>query len=217
MNWEWIQKTEEFLKKTYDTGTFLRENPAQRAYRLEHSYRVANIAGHIARREGFDETLAVMAGLLHDVGYGTDWASEEMWKEHGRIGAAMARPFLVELGLDNKAVNDICYGIAIHVDDVADFDWVRSPFCETVGDADNLDRFDAYRIYETLQTQGFSTLSLEEKRELVSTMLEKLCRLKGIPLGTSTATTMWLQRLEDYTAFYQKLERQLEASGGILP
>ncbi len=216
MNQEWIKKTEEFLKKTLSSGTYLRENPAQLSYRLEHSYRVANIAKTIAEKEGFDVTLAVMAGLLHDVGYGADWASEEMWKEHGRLGAVMARPFLTELGLTPEQVGDICYGIAIHVDDLADFAWERTPFCETVGDADNIDRFDAYRIYETLEYQQFSQLPLSEKQEKVATMLEKLHRLKIIPFGTPTATALWLQRLDYYISFYQKLEQQLKNSGGIL-
>lgn len=217
MNMEWIEQTEAFLKQTLSSGTYLQKNPAQLRYRLEHSYRVANIAKTIAEKEGFDVTLATMAGLLHDVGYGTDWASEDLWKEHGRIGAAMARPFLVDLGLSEQQVGDICYGIAIHVDDVADFPWERTAFCETVGDADNIDRFDAYRIYETLEYQHFSELTLEEKREKVTAMLEKLHRLKTIPFATPTATAMWVQRLEDYIAFYQKLERQLATSHAILP
>ena len=210
-----IEKTETFLKDTLAASTYLRSHPADRDYRLEHSYRVANIAKTIAEKEGFDVTCAVIAGLLHDIGYGTDWASEELWKEHGRVGAAMARPFLVELGLSEKQVGDICYGIAIHVDDKADFQWERTPFCETVGDADNIDRFDAYRIYETLEYQKFSQLPLEDKREKVTSTIEKLTRFKGLKLGTATAKELWLQRLDYYMGFYGKLKAQLDSSSSI--
>ena len=93
------------------------------------------------------------------------------WVNHGRRSAQIARIFLEKLDLTAEQINDICFGIAIHVDDQADFEWTRSAFCETVGDADNIDRFDAYRIYETLQNQNFSAMKLPEKGEIVHQML----------------------------------------------
>ena len=64
-----IKKTEAFLKETFAASTYLQENPTERDYRLEHSYRVANIAKAIAEAEGFDVTYAVIAGLLLDIAY----------------------------------------------------------------------------------------------------------------------------------------------------
>ena len=203
------------MKETFSASGHLREHPAERDYRLENSYRVANIAKTIAEREGFDVTHAVIAGLLHDIAYCEEMTTEEDWKNHGRRSAAIARPFLVGLGLPADAVNEICYGIAIHVDDQADFEWKPSAFCETVGDADNIDRFDAYRIYETLQSRHFSELPLTEKRDQVEATLEKLNRLKSLKLGTSTACGIWEQRIEYYISFYEKLKQQLAASNGI--
>lgn len=69
LNRELIQKTENFLKQKFDAGLYLNAHPEAKAYRLEHSYRVANIARELAREEGFDETEAVIAGLLHDIAY----------------------------------------------------------------------------------------------------------------------------------------------------
>ncbi len=204
------------MKETFSASAYLLEHPGERDYRLEHSYRVANIAKTIAKREGFDVTHAVIAGLLHDIAYCEEMTTREARKNHGRRSAAMARPFLESLGLPTDTVNEICYGIAIHVDDQADFEWRRSPFCETVGDADNIDRFDAYRIYETLQSQHFSELPLAEKRENVETTLEKLNRLRSMKFGTTTACEIWAQRIEYYSSFYQKLRRQLANSSGIL-
>ena len=213
---ERIARTEAFLKKTFAESTYLKDHPAERDYRLEHSYRVANIAKRIAEAEGFDGTYAVLAGLLHDLAYCEEMVSREDWANHGRRSAAMARPFLESLGLPADGVNEICYGIAIHVDDEADFEWERSPFCETVGDADNIDRFDVYRIYETLETRKFSEMSLEEKRETVTAAIEKLTRFKEMKLGTATAKALWLQRLDYYIGFYEKLNAQLDNSTTIL-
>ena len=211
-----IAKTEAFLKDTFTASTYLRSHPADRDYRLAHSYRVANIAKAIAEAEGFNVTYAVIAGLLHDIAYCEEMVSREDRMNHGRRSAAIARPFLESLGLPADAVNEICYGIAIHVDDEADFEWERTPFCETVGDADNIDRFDAYRIYETLEYLKFSEMRLEDKCEKVAATIDKLNRFKEMKLGTATAKNLWLQRLDYYIGFYDKLKAQLDYSTEIL-
>lgn len=216
MNREIIAKTEVFLKDTFDASPYLQNHPTERDYRLEHSYRVANIAKDIAEAEGFAVTYAVIAGLLHDIAYCEEMQTREDWQNHGRRSAAIARPFLESLGLSADALNEICYGIAIHVDDKADFEWERTPFCETVGDADNIDRFDAYRIYETLEYLKFSQMSLDDKREKVASTIEKLTQFKEIKLGTVTAKNLWLQRLDYYIGFYEKLKAQLASSSDIL-
>ena len=201
MNMELIQQTEAFLKDTFTASIWLTANPVEREYRLEHSYRVANLAKMIAEQEHFNVTYVVMAGLLHDIAYCEEMHTAEDRMNHGRRSAAIARPFLERLQLPEDAIQEICYGIAIHVDDQADFQWKRTPFSETVGDADNLDRFDVYRIYETLQYNQFSELPLQEKQTLLGSTLEKLKRLRGMPLGTTTAKQLWQKRLDYYIGF----------------
>ena len=216
MNLELIAKTEAFLKQTFDDSVCLQSDPTARDYRLEHSYRVANIAKSIALAENFDVTYAVIGGLLHDIAYCEEMHSREDWKNHGRRSAAIARPFLESLGLPAEAVNEICYGIAIHVDDEADFEWERTAFCETVGDADNIDRFDVYRIYESLQSMQFRQMPLREKRERVNSIMEKLDSYKEMKLGTNAAKKLWLERLDYQLGFYEKMKMQLENSSSIL-
>ena len=216
MHTESIKKTEAFLKDTFAASSHLQANPADRDYRLEHSYRVANIAKAIAEAEGFNVTYAVIAGLLHDISYCEEMVTRQDRMNHGRRSAAIARPFLESLGLPADAINEICYGIAIHVDDEADFQWERTPFCETVGDADNIDRFDAYRIYETLEYLKFSEMSLDDKREKVASTIDRLTKYKEIKLGTATAKKMWLGRLDFYIQFYEKLKAQLDGSTSII-
>ena len=67
MNKEIINNTEAFLRETFANSTCLQLNPSEAEYRLEHSYRVANIAKEIALAEGFDVTQAVVAGLLLNI------------------------------------------------------------------------------------------------------------------------------------------------------
>ena len=216
MDYGMIEKTEAFLKDTFHASSYLQSYPAELDYRLEHSYRVANIAKIIAEAEGFNVTYAVIAGLLHDIAYCEEMATREDRLNHGRRSAAIARPFLETVGLSSNVVNDICYGIAIHVDDEADFSWERPPFCETVGDADNIDRFDAYRIYETLEYLKFSQMKLEDKQKTVNSTIDRLTKYKDMKLGTVTANKLWLQRLDYYIGFYEKLKAQLDNSTTII-
>ncbi len=211
MNRDLVGKTEAFLKEKLDGGEYLAAHPEAKAYRLEHTYRVANIGRSIAREEGFDETEAVIACLLHDVSYCEEFG-ENGWKEHGRRAAAIARPFLETLGLPQERINDICFGIAIHVDDEADFPGERTPFALSVGDADNIDRFDVYRIHEILAKDLFIEKSIDEKLDYIEKRLARLKELRDLPMGTKTAERIWRERLSFYIQFFEKLLLQLESS-----
>ena len=206
-----ICRTEEFLKEKLNEGGYLSAHPQDKAYRLEHSCRVANIGRLIARNEGFDETEMTVACLLHDVSYCEDFG-EDGWKEHGRRAAQIARPFLETLGFPKDRIEEMCYGIAIHVDDEADFPGEKTPFALTVGDADNIDRFDVYRIHEGLCYDHFLEMSFEDKRANVERRLERLRRLIDMPMATKTAEKLWKERLSFYISFFEKLASQLENS-----
>ena len=183
MNTDFISKTEAFLKQKFDDSKYFAEHADEKAYRLEHSYRVANIGRQIAAKEGFDETEMVIACLLHDVSYCEDF-DDDGWKDHGRNAAKIARPFLEELGLAQDRINDMCYGIAIHVDDEADFEGERTPFALTVGDADNIDRFDAYRIHEGL---CYETLGVKSSMSLSSFSLSVSIETASATLASTSA------------------------------
>ena len=214
LNRELTEKAEAFLKRKFDAAVYLNAHPDAKAYRLEHSYRVANIARQIAQREGFDETELVIAGLLHDVSYCEEFG-EAGWIEHGRRAARIARPFLTELGLKEARVDEICFGIAIHVDDEADFPGERTPFALSVGDADNIDRFDVYRIHESLTGDGFLGMALPQKLQYAQKRLSRLRELLDLPMGTKTAEELWRSRLSFSISFYEKLAEQLRCSEGV--
>lgn len=207
-----IEKTKAFLLEKFDENPYFHEHPEEKAYRLEHTMRVANLGEAIARAEGLDVEALVLACLLHDLGYCEEYKDHEDALNHGRRSAAIARPFLESLGLEPERIQEICFGIAIHVDDKADFKGERTPLALSVSDADNLDRFDAFRIYQGLEFKTYSKISLDEKREMVISTLERLARYLKMELGTDFATQLWRERITFYQTFYQKLLAQIEQS-----
>ena len=176
-----IEKAAAFLREQFENSAYLKLDPTQKNYRLEHAYR-------------------------------EPMASQEAWQDHGRTAARIARPFLETLDLTAEQVQEICYGIAVHVDDKADFSGENTVFARTIGDCDNLDRYDAYRIYETLENDGYSKLSLEEKKKLVERRLEGFSRCLEMELATRTASEIWQEEMKFALAFYERLQKQLENS-----
>ena len=59
-------------------------------------------------------------------------------------------------------------------------------------------------------------MSLDEKKAKVTGTIEKLNSLKEMKLGTATAKNLWLQRLDYYIGFYEKMMAQFENSTAIL-
>ena len=205
-----IEEADRFLREELAKIAGYRDGTARMAeYRIEHSWRVAHIGQHIARAEGFDPERTTVACLLHDIGYSVDFASAEEHRSHGRCGARIARPFLLGLGYADAEVNEMCFGIAIHVDDKADFEGERTPLAVTVGDADNIDRFDAFRLYETLSHVDYRNLSLLEQRQHLEARLLRLGKLKTMPFGTATADGMWQDKLDYQIGFLERLRQQV--------
>ena len=181
-------------------------------YRYEHSLRVASIALDIAKKEGLDEDRCYIGALLHDLGYSVPYDNPKEYVNHGRIGAKLARPFLESLGYSEEEVNEICYGIAIHVDDKADFEGKRTALAVTIGDADNIDRYDAFRIYDRLTWVDYKNLSLEKQREHVDTALKSLNQYLDYECGTKSATLMWKEKISFQLEFYNRLRKQIDNS-----
>lgn len=211
-----IQKTEVFLKEQFAGCAYFKEHPADGEYRLQHSYRVAHAAREIARREGLDEEGLVIGGLLHDVGYSLPFETENRWLEHGRTSARLARPFLEQLDLSPERVQEICYGIAIHVDGEADFPGEKTPFALSIGEADDVDRFDAYRIYDAMEYADFRNLKIEDKRKWLREKLNWISWRLEEKSGTETAGQMIAERLLYQRQYYEKVLAQMERSEAIV-
>ncbi|MBN2388060.1 MAG: HD domain-containing protein [Anaerolineales bacterium] len=168
-------------------------------YRWQHTLRVAQLGLQIARDEGADLELTVAGCLLHDVA----WFDEmENSRDHGRCGAVVARPLLVDLGYLPQQVENICHSIATHVD-------VKNPDtleAKIVSDSDNIDRFGAYRILQWCRSDIDDFDKWAEKLSRRVTHLESL--KKDNPLFTRTAKQIFDGRLDLQMAFFQAICRE---------
>lgn len=207
-----VQLAMDFLKKRFDESEYFADKKSEKDYRFEHSVRVANIGKIIAEKEGMDSDAMVIACLLHDISYINEFKTREEARNHGRYSAKIARPFLEEIGIEPEIIEEICYGIAIHVDDEADFPGERTAFALSVGDADNIDRFDAYRIFENLKWVKYDEMSLPEKNEHVNKVIERLESYKNLDFATETGKKMWIEKLDYQIGFYKKLLAQIKNS-----
>lgn len=197
----------DFLRERFLSSDAM--DAAARSYRFQHTLRVAELGRRIARAEGLSEDALVVGCLLHDLAYSEVMPDEAAWRGHGRRSAALARPFVETLALPDADREALLFGIAIHVDDVSGFPGERSPLACSIGDCDNLDRFDVYRVYEQLERVGFSTLDADAQRAFVAKAQAHLRHCENAPVSTATARALWQDRLAFQNEFYRRLSAQL--------
>lgn len=197
----------DFLRERFLSSDAM--DAAARSYRFRHTLRVAELGRRIARAEGLSEDALVVGCLLHDLAYSEVMPGEAAWRGHGRRSAALARPFVETLALPDADREALLFGIAIHVDDVSGFPGERSPLACSIGDCDNLDRFDVYRVYEQLERVGFSTLDADAQRAFVAKAQAHLRHCENAPVSTATARALWQDRLAFQNEFYRRLSAQL--------
>jgi len=165
-------------------------------YRWEHTLRVAQFGKVIAENEGANVELVVAACLLHDIAWFDTTAENN--REHGRIGAEKAQPFLKTMGYNPKHIENICYSIASHVDEVN----LNTLEAKVVDDADNVDRFGPYRILQWC----FSDIDDYEK--LATKLNERIKRLEQYreenPLATPTGQQLFAEQLNLQLRFFSE-------------
>jgi putative nucleotidyltransferase with HDIG domain len=168
-------------------------------YRWQHTLRVSNYGRIVAEAEGANVELVVAACLLHDVAH----FDKDNWKDHGRLGARISRPFLVELGYSPEETESICYSVAVHVDGHADFEHPETLESKVVSDADNIDRFGAYRIIQ------WCTVDVESYGELIAKLRKRLRTLENYRqrkvMETETGHDLFNQQLDLQIAFFKAL------------
>jgi hypothetical protein len=197
-----VEKTAEFVKEyLWNAASTRTDTNFDPRYRWLHTLRVTNIGVRIARAEKANLEHVVLGCLLHDVAWFDDPVEH---RDHGRLGAQVSRPFLTELGLPPEDVEAICYAIAVHVDDKADFDHPVTLESKIVSDADNVDRFDAYRLLLYCQNEMDDLDALVEKlRPRIETLENYRDRqIMGTPTGNKL--------------FNEKLDRQIEVFMAIV-
>jgi uncharacterized protein len=165
-------------------------------YRWQHTLRVSQFGKVIAENEGVDVESVVAACLLHDIGWFETDAENN--REHGRIGAEKARPFLESLDYSPKRIKNICYSIAAHVDE----DNLKTLEAKIVSDADNVDRYGPYRILQWCYSD------IKDYEKLAGKLSERMQRLEHYreenPLYTSTGQQLFAEQLNLQLRFFSE-------------
>ena len=186
-----------YMEKAYQQRTDrarLDQILSHSGYRWEHTQRVAQYGKVIAETDGANVELVVAACLLHDIAWFD--TNSETSREHGRIGAKIAQPFLEGLKYSPAHVENICYSIATHVDE-------ESPTtieAKIVSDADNVDRFGPYRVLQWC----FSDISNYEG--LADKLKERIQRLEQYReknlMFTPTGRQLFAEQLDLQIQFF---------------
>lgn len=173
-------------------------------YRWEHTLRVTHYGRLIAEGEKANVEWVMAGCLLHDVAH---FECEGDYKSHGRRGAQVSRPFLEGLGYSPEAVDNICYAIAVHVDGNAGYEHPVTLESQAVSDADNVDRFGAFRILQSCAYDLKNRMNtIEELVAAVAPRLQKLERYRqNSPLETATGQALFARQLDRQIAFYRDL------------
>ena len=185
--------------------------PKQYAYRWPHTLRVADIGARIALESGLDAEALILGCLLHDIGYVACKAPAD-FDDHGRISAEIAAEFLASLPISQERRESICYGIRIHTLEAEKHPRPATVPEWSVGDADNIDRFDAWRVYLMLSWQEPEKLSPAALGALAKERAEKMAAFRRWKFATPAAQRMWEDRMAFHEEFYRRLTAQMEAT-----
>ncbi len=190
-----------FVKGRLEQVAAQQQTPASElAYRWQHTLRVASLGQQLAEAEHVDVELAVAACLLHDV---ASFDPGEP-RDHGRLGAEISRPFLLELDYSQEQTEAICYAVASHVD-------IKDPLgllAKVVTDADNIDRFAAYRLIVWCGQDIYDFDRLVERVQERLPILQRY-RQQGI-METRAGNELFARQLDLQIALFQALLWQKE-------
>jgi putative nucleotidyltransferase with HDIG domain len=200
------------LKRLRKIKDFVRERRAQTEaqgrgrfsafdfdYRWKHTLRVTQYGRRIAEAENADVEIVMAGCLLHDV---SKFDNVEYGLEHGRVSARIARPLLEMLGYTPEQVDHICFAVAVHVDDKADFEHPVTLESKIVSDADNVDRFGAYRLLMQFREQ------VEEYEQLIAKAekrIQTLNRYLTEEMSTPTGERLFRRQLNLQITFLEHL------------
>ncbi|MGQ4871829.1 MAG: HD domain-containing protein, partial [Candidatus Thorarchaeota archaeon] len=174
-------------------------------YRGDHVGLVTATALHLARREGADEDIVMMAGWLHDIAKPGLGGSDD----HGAEGAKRAAEILREAGVDEERISAVQYAIRSHVGLVRD-----SPLdtleAQVLWEADKLVKLGVvgllHFVLNGIRLQPGMTLSDIAAR--VRDYLPLAAKIAG-SMQTKTARAMAQERLAELKRISESLDREL--------
>lgn len=105
-------------------------------YRWAHTLGVARYAEAIARAEGADVDVCILAALFHDANF----FDETGYQHHPESGAALAERYLTERGFPPDLIARVVVAVRDHADKGREY-WLRSPLeVRILVEADLLDK-----------------------------------------------------------------------------
>lgn len=184
---ERIKKALDFLKETFDSSEYWKTRPAAKAYRFDHSIRVAKYAKIVAEAENLDSEALQVAALLHDISYGLDFdikkskyysepcpeldglSHEDLIMHHGYVSALHSMKFVESLGFDEDTKNQILYAIGTHIKYPENSKLVgqETLFTKTLCNCDELDHVSSFRFYEDFTEFNFTNQNQEARQQWV--------------------------------------------------
>lgn len=202
-----VENTQNYVKKRF-LSELKREDGY---YRYTHTLRVADIGRQIARAEGLDEEMLVLGCLLHDIGY-VECKTQTDYTDHGLKSAEIAERFLKEQCYDPIKTESICYGIRVHTQEDAERVRPATVLEDSVSDADNIDRFDAWRFSRSLYWDGLEKMTIRQMREFGSTRARRMEQMRSLRFATETGRKLWNEKLDLWKDFYARLEKQMKTT-----
>ncbi len=204
-----VNRTIVYVLNLFEQSEYYKTHQEEKQYRLDHTFRVASIGKEIALEEELDVDAVVVGCLIHDISYVNDFTTPEEHKGHGRKSAEIAKDFVESLEMDESLKEQLLYGVAVHVDDKADYEMERTVLIETIGECDNIDRFDAYRLYEGLLYSKLSEKTLDDQIDFCETKINRLNELKKFKFKSVTSNSLWNEKLDYQIEYYKRLHKQL--------
>jgi putative nucleotidyltransferase with HDIG domain len=173
---------------------------ADMAYRWEHIQRVTHYGRQLAEAEGANMDVVIMACLLHDIAL----FDPAPYKDHGRLGAEIARRFLEKISLDADTIEAVVYAISTHVD----IHTPESLEARILTDADNIDRYGPLRIVRWVNQH------IDDYPTLIDSLRERIEHVRGYRarrvMLTDSGHALFNQQLDRQIAFFEALLAEAE-------
>lgn len=204
-------KALKFLEESFNKSPRYKNNPTLGKEKVEHSLRVSHYASIIAKKEGLDEETLVLGGILHDISYGNLF--EEMspdWYDHGRNATLMSKAFIEGLPLTEKQKEDILYAIAIHVDFKSNVKGETNILTLSLTDADILDQFSPFRLYDALHKNDFFKMTLNEQNDFCHKQIKRLKERATHKFVTKIAKALCEKMLSFHLSFYESKLQEIK-------
>lgn len=232
---ERIQKTLQFLKDTFDSSEYWKTRPADKAYRFDHSIRVAKYAKIIGDAENLNSEALQVAALLHDISYGLDFdikkskfytepcpeldalSHEDLIMHHGYVSALHSMDFVKNLGFDENTTNEILYAIGTHIKYPENHKLIghETIFTKTICNCDEIDHVSSFRFYEDFTEFNFKNQNQKARQQWVwDTKGYNQHLMEGLffDMKTETAKKLFKQNIEYRNTVLENLQFLIDSS-----